>query len=133
MTTETDIIVAGTGPAGLMAALALGQAGFRVVLAGPAANLADGRTTAIMKPQLDFLDRLGVLAAIETDAAPLRAMRIADATARLLRSPVVTFRASEIGEEHFGLNIPNRHLLAVLDEAVGEAANISRASALVTR
>ena len=38
-------------------------------------------------------------------------MRIADATSRLVRSPTVTFRASEIGEDSFGLNMPNDALL----------------------
>ena len=133
MNTDVEIVVAGTGPAGLMAALALDRAGFQTVLAGPPPNLADGRTTALMKPQLDFLDRLGLLQAIRTEAAPLKVMRIADATARLVRSPVVTFRAAEIGEEHFGLNIPNRHLLAVLDSAVREASAIARMEGLVRR
>lgn len=131
MDMNADIIVAGTGPAGLMAALALNHAGFQTVLAGPPPHLGDGRTTALMKPQLDFLDRLGILAAIKTDAAPLKVMRIADATARLVRSPVVTFRASEIGEEYFGLNIPNRHLIAMLSHAVNATPEIRRVEGLV--
>jgi 2-octaprenyl-6-methoxyphenol hydroxylase len=45
-------------------------------------------------------------------------MRIVDATRRLIRSPVATFRAAEIGEEHFGLNIPNSQLNHALREAV---------------
>ncbi|MCO5148272.1 MAG: UbiH/UbiF family hydroxylase [Aquamicrobium sp.] len=122
MKIETDIIVAGTGPAGLTAALALAQAGFSVALAGPPVAGGDRRTTALMKPSLDFLERLGLLEAIRPQAAPLRAMRIADATARLLRSPTVTFRAAEIGEEMFGMNIPNAHLNAVLDNAVKDWA-----------
>ncbi|MFC3725476.1 UbiH/UbiF family hydroxylase [Neoaquamicrobium sediminum] len=133
MKIEADIVVAGTGPAGLMAALSLGRAGFRVALAGPPANLADRRTTALMKPSLDFLDELGLLDALRTDAAPLKVMRIADATQRLLRSPVVTFRASEIGEDYFGLNIPNRRLLAALDEAVSASKSVERAETTVSR
>jgi 2-octaprenyl-6-methoxyphenol hydroxylase len=133
MTLETDIVVAGTGPAGLMAALALEARGFRVALVGPAVNLGDRRTTALMKPQLDFLERLELLDAIEPESAPLRAMRIVDATSRLLRSPVVTFRAAEIGEPYFGLNIPNRHLLAALDSAVTGNTRIQRVPSLVSR
>jgi 2-octaprenyl-6-methoxyphenol hydroxylase len=45
-------------------------------------------------------------------------MRIVDATRRLIRSPVATFRAAEIGEEYFGLNIPNRQLNQALRAAV---------------
>lgn len=133
MTMNSDIVVAGTGPAGLMAALALGRAGFSVVLVGPPVNLADRRTTALMKPALEFLDTFGLLDALSPGAAPLRIMRIADATARLLRSPVVTFRSAEIGEDYFGLNIPNRNLLAALDTAVRETASIRLINALVAR
>lgn len=133
MKIETDIVVAGTGPAGLTAALALAQAGFSVALAGPPVAAGDRRTTALMKPSLDFLDRLGLLGAIRPQAAPLRAMRIADATSRLLRGPTVTFRAAEIGEEMFGMNIPNAHLNAVLGEAVKNNAAIRPLAGLVRR
>lgn len=94
-----NVIVAGTGPAGMIAALALANAGFRVILAGPAANRDDRRTAALMSPALAFLDTLGVAEALKRNAAPLRVMRIVDATNRLIRSPVVTFHAGEIGEE----------------------------------
>jgi 2-octaprenyl-6-methoxyphenol hydroxylase len=117
-----NVIVAGTGPAGLIAALGLANAGFRIDLAGPEAGLNDGRTTALMAPALRFLDTLGILEAIHPKAAPLRAMRIVDATNRLIRSPVVTFHAGEIGEEYFGLNIPNRDLNAALEKAASHAA-----------
>ena len=130
MTIESDIVVAGTGPAGLLAALAISQNGFRVALVGPDVNLGDGRTTALMKPQLDFLDSLGLLDAIRTDAAPLKTMRIVDGTSRLLRSPIVSFRATEIGEDYFGLNIPNRHMLRVLSDAL-ERSEVVRVKGLV--
>ena len=97
------ILVAGTGPAGLIAALGFADAGFPVTLVGPAASTPDGRTTALMNPALKVLERLGVLEDIRPKAAPLKVMRIVDATSRLIRSPVVTFRASEIDEEQFGL------------------------------
>ena len=132
MTIETDIVVAGTGPAGLIAALGLAQEGFSVALAGPPVNTSDRRTTALMKPSLDFLERLGLLEPISTDAAPLMAMRIVDATTRLVRAPTVTFRASEIGEDAFGLNIPNTHLLATLDSAVSANPVIQRITGAVT-
>lgn len=133
MRRKTDIVVAGTGPAGQIAALALADAGLRVVLAGPATNTADRRTTALMAPQLRFLDRLSLLEPLEAVSASLRVMRIVDATSRLVRSPTVTFRAAEIGESRFGLNIPNRHLLATLDAAVEASPAIERIAALVAR
>ena len=89
-----------------------------LTLAGPAPASEDRRTTALMTPVLGLLDSLGVLAGLKPKAAPLKVMRIVDATNRLIRGPVVTFRAAEIGEEHFGLNIPNRDLNAALEEVI---------------
>ena len=127
----TPIIVAGTGPAGLIAALSLAGRGLDVVLVGPETGPEDGRTTALMGPALAFLDQIGVLARLEEHAAPLRAMRIVDATSRLIRSPLVTFRASEIGEEFFGLNIPNRYLNAALAAAVASQSGIERHAQMI--
>ena len=116
--TLSHVIVAGTGPAGLIAALCLAEAGFAVALVGPEVSGTDGRTTALMNPALETLERTGVLDRLAGNTAPLKVMRIVDATQRLIRSPVVTFRASEIGEEQFGLNMPNKALVAALSTAV---------------
>lgn len=113
-----DIVVAGTGPVGLLSALALSAGGHKLALVGPRANLDDGRTTALMAPALAVLDKLGLLAELSAKAAPLRVMRIVDATSRLIRSPVVTFHASEIGEPHFGLNVPNKILNGLLETKI---------------
>ncbi|RUV62646.1 MAG: UbiH/UbiF family hydroxylase [Mesorhizobium sp.] len=118
---KVRILIAGSGPAGLIATLGFAEAGFAVTLAGPEAAGGDGRTTALMNPALKVLDRLGVLDELRPQAAPLKMMRIVDATRRLIRSPTVTFRASEIGEEQFGLNLPNKILIPVLAKKV--AAN----------
>lgn len=115
---DDGVLVAGTGPAGLIAALAMSRAGFEVTLVGPPASLADGRTTALMSPAISYLEGFGVVERFRDEAAALRVMRIVDATGRLVRSPTVTFHASEIGEEAFGLNIPNRALNAALSDAV---------------
>jgi len=114
-----DILVVGTGPAGLIAALVLAHDGHRVALAGPSPNREDRRTTALMSPSLGVLEGIGILENVARGAADLRSMRIVDATGRLVRAPTVTFRAAEIGEQRFGINIPNAHLLAVLADAVG--------------
>lgn len=131
--TDSDrnrILVAGTGPAGLLAALALVRIGRQVVLIGPAAA-EDRRTTALMTPALHVLQTLDLLPGLAAKAAPLRTMRIIDATSRLIRSPVVTFHASEIGEEYFGLNIPNALLLETLNTAAS-AAGITRHETIVS-
>ncbi|WP_246675150.1 UbiH/UbiF family hydroxylase [Mesorhizobium sp. B2-3-4] len=118
------ILIAGTGPAGLIAALAFADAGFPVTIAGPEVSAPDGRTTALMTPALKVLERLDILGDIRPQAAPLKVMRIVDATGRLIRSPVVTFRASEIDEEQFGLNLPNSVFVPTLAGKVAAHSGI---------
>ncbi|WP_181465910.1 FAD-dependent monooxygenase, partial [Brucella neotomae] len=67
----TDIVISGGGPAGMMAALALGVRGYHTVLLGPETDKTDRRTTALMMPAIRFLEQIGVWAAIEPEAAPL--------------------------------------------------------------
>lgn len=124
-------MVAGSGPAGLISALDFADAGFAVTLVGPEANDQDGRTTAVMNPALKILKRLGVLDDLKPKAAPLKVMRIVDATSRLIRSPVVTFRATEIGEEQFGLNLPNSALNPTLAKAVAARSGIEWRKSMV--
>jgi 2-octaprenyl-6-methoxyphenol hydroxylase len=130
--TSSHILVAGTGPAGLIAALGLAKAGFAITLIGPDIRKDDQRTTALMMPAIGFLDGLGVGERVRPKAASLRVMRIVDATRRLIRSPVVTFRASEIGEQAFGINIPNAVLNDALESAVAEEAGIEWRKSLVS-
>lgn len=125
------ILVAGSGPAGLIAALGFADAGFAVTLVGPEAAGLDGRTTALMNPALKVLERLRVLDEVRSKAAPLKVMRIVDATSRLVRSPVVTFRASEIGEDEFGLNLPNSALNPALARAVAAHSSIEWRKSMV--
>ena len=131
MAAAAEIIVAGTGPAGLMAALGLAKGGRAVMLVGPDINLSDRRTTALMKPSLDFLDRLDIASEVEGKGAALKVMRIVDGTQRLVRSPTVTFRATEINEPFFGINIPNSQLMTILANAVNREPLIQRLVATV--
>ncbi|MBX3584547.1 MAG: UbiH/UbiF family hydroxylase [Rhizobiaceae bacterium] len=133
MKDRSRVIVVGTGPAGLIAALALAKADIPVLLVGPQPPASDRRTTALMTPALDFIDGIGVLQRLEKVAAPLKVMRIVDATRRLVRSPVVTFRAAEIGADHFGLNIPNSDLSAALQSAIDAAPSIEWRRTLVDK
>lgn len=125
------ILVAGTGPAGMLAALALADLGVPIVLTGPSPSFDDRRTTALMKPALSLLQRLDILDKLRGKAAPLSSMRIVDATQRLVRSPTVTFRAAEIGEEYFGLNIPNHAINEELTSAVARHPGIEWRRCLV--
>lgn len=126
MQVPKTILVAGAGPVGLVASLAMAKAGFDVSLIGPEAGASDARTTALMVPALDYLSDLGIDTAFDGKAAFLRTMRILDATKRLLRSPTVTFHATEIGRDTFGSNIPNAVLAATLTAAVENQPRIKR-------
>jgi 2-octaprenyl-6-methoxyphenol hydroxylase len=123
---DTEVLVAGAGPVGMIAALAMAQGGFAVVLAGPRTPADDRRTTAVMAPSLNFLSTLGLDESAFAGSAPLRTMRIIDITRRLIRSPTVSFHAAEIGEARFGLNIPNTVLNATLEKAIAAEPAIAR-------
>lgn len=129
---RTDIIVAGAGPVGLVAALALARKNFQVTLIGPEPSSQEQRTAALMLPSIELLETVGLAARDLDEAAPLSIMRIVDATGRLIRSPAVTFRAAEIGESAFGYNIPNRVLNAALAERVEASAGIRWERSLVS-
>ncbi|WP_292895672.1 UbiH/UbiF family hydroxylase [Nitratireductor sp.] len=128
---ERKIIVAGTGPAGLIAALMLAHHGHAVTLVGPLPEGRDRRTVALMRPSLDAIGPLGVLDGLLPETAPLRAMRLVDATGRLVRSPTVTFHAGEIGEDFFGLNIPNARLTEELSKTAKASPSIEWHESLV--
>ena len=110
----TEILVAGNGPAGMAAALALSKAGFDVALAAPENTKPDHRTTTLMMPSIRFLDELDVWDAVKSEAEALSTMRIVDGTNRLIRARTVSFEAAEIGENAFGWNMPNMRLNASL-------------------
>jgi len=122
---DIDIAVVGTGPTGLATALALAHGGSRVALIGPAPPAfpaplphsqqpLDTRTAALLESSVDMLKALGVWEAIVPHAAPLKAIRIIDASGSLFRAPDVEFRASELGLDAFGYNIANGTLVDAL-------------------
>jgi len=113
---SADVAVIGAGPAGLAAAVALAAAGASVALVGTAAS--DNRTTALLAASVTALDTLGVWQRCRGKAAPLKVMRIVDATRRLWRAPEVQFSCEEIGLEAFGWNVENADLVAALTETV---------------
>ena len=109
-----EVAIVGGGPVGLTAAIALADAGVETALIARRPP-PDHRTTALLSGSVTALQALDVWASCEAQAAPLRVLRIVDATTRLLRAPEVAFSASEIGIDAFGSNIENRHLMAALN------------------
>jgi len=112
---RTDIFISGGGLAGLIAAAALGQAGFHVILADPAlapetaeAEASDLRSTAYLRPARSLIERAGLWADLAPHATPLDALRIIDTVGwppeiRETRA----FQSSEVGDGPFGWNLLN--------------------------
>ena len=121
-----EIAVVGAGLAGSLAALALADSGRSVALIAPVSGRPDGRTTALMDRSLDLVRQLGLWDAIEPLAAPLSTMRIVDGTNRLLRAPMVTFHAAEVGLDAFGYNIPNAPFLSLLEKVAETRPSLTR-------
>lgn len=125
-----DVAVVGAGPAGLALALGLARNGIATVLVTGPDRGADHRTTALLDGSVKILERFGLWPLIADKAAPLRDMRIADATHRLVRAPEVLFRSAEIDLDAFGYNITNDDLrLALLQAAAAQPSlRLARAS-----
>lgn len=110
-----EAAVVGAGPAGLITGLALARSELQTAVLGPPADPRDGRTAALFEASVCLLKRIGAWPAIAPHAEPLDAIRLIDATGVLFRAPEVTFRASEIGRDAFGYNVPNAVLTSSLE------------------
>jgi 2-octaprenyl-6-methoxyphenol hydroxylase len=108
-----------------MAAIALAHAKVPTVLVSAPAQ-PDNRTTALLASSVRALTTLGVWDLCREHGAPLRVMRLADDTRRLVRAPQARFAASEIGLDAFGHNIENRHLLAALERRANDLVFLTR-------
>ncbi len=109
-----DAAVVGAGPTGLAMALALKSVGAHVALIGQPPAGRDTRSAALLAGSIDMLKAIGVWGAVAPHAAPLKAIRIIDASRSLLKGPDLTFDSSELGLEAFGYNIPNTALVDAL-------------------
>ena len=127
-----DIVIIGAGLAGSLAAIALAREGHRVALVGPRPAIADGRTTALMDQSIEYLKTLDLWDEVAPLTAPLVAIHIIDGTKRLLRAPPVNFRASEVGIEAFGYNIPNAPFLEILERREAALPTLTRLTAAAT-
>lgn len=119
-----EVAVVGGGPSGLVAALALAVAGADTLLVAPKPPHTDRRTTALLDGSVQILRALGVWQALEASAAPLKFLRLVDATKRILRAPEILFDSSELGLEAFGYNVENETLREALLAACRSAARI---------
>jgi len=127
-----EVAVVGGGATGLAAAVSAAIAGCRTVVFAPPTNFPPGRTAALLQGSIALLTELDVWPALARHAAPLRSIRIVDATGRLIRAPEVLFHASEIGLPAFGYNVPNEDLAAALRRHAEAFANITLVADPVT-
>ncbi len=112
------VLIAGGGPAGLLSALALVQAGIQTVLVTPEppppGRGPEARTAALFMSSLALLEHVGIWHECLAWSAPLLAIRMIDDRGGLLRAPEVVFHATEAGQPFFGYNVPNSVLAAAL-------------------
>lgn len=113
-----DVLIVGTGLAGLTAAIASADAGFETIAIGPVLDTVraarDTRTTALFSGSIEMLRNLGLWDEVGSGAAPLAAIRLVDDTRALWRAPEVLFHARELKLESFGYNFENAALLLAL-------------------
>ncbi len=88
------MLIAGAGLAGLTAAIAFARAGFDVVACGADERGRRGRTVAMLDRSIAYLEQLGLRAAVEPQAAPMRALRMIDDTGGLFPPRPVEFLCS---------------------------------------
>ncbi|NBC96985.1 MAG: FAD-binding protein [Deinococcus-Thermus bacterium] len=130
--TDTDILVAGAGIAGLSAALAFARAGFRVIVAAPHPPVteergdgSDLRSTAFLQPAKALYEEIGLWPALADAAVPLEGLRIVDSAGwppeiRDTRE----FRADDLGQDCFGWNLINWRVSRALMTALAEEPNV---------
>jgi 2-octaprenyl-6-methoxyphenol hydroxylase len=113
---QFDVVVAGGGPAGLVAACLIAAHGKRVALVtGAAAAGEDPRTVALMQPAIRLLQHIGIWPGKLADAAaPLRRLKLVDDTGSVISVPEVVFDSTELGQAPFGWNIPLSQLHPIL-------------------
>lgn len=116
MKSDADVIIVGGGLVGVAAAVSLARAGVDVLHLAPPAP-PDRRTSALMMPSVDFLVSNGLISDPSSIGHPLRAIRIIDATPRLIRAPETLFEAREAGITSFGWNFANTALLKCFSDA----------------
>ena len=122
---EADIIVIGTGAAGLSVAIALAKTGFSVIAAGALELRGVGRTVALFEASLRFYDALGLWPQLAVHAAKIETIRMVDATGSRVPVPPIEFSASEIGLPAFGENIENDCLVEQLAAVSREIPSLS--------
>ena len=123
---DSDVLIAGAGLAGLTAAYGMARAGFDVVCCGAVERTGRGRTVALLNQSVAFFKSFGLWADLEPRAAPLRSLRLIDDTGAFFPPRPVEFHAAEIGLDAFGWNIENDLMAEALAASVAEIPRVGR-------
>lgn len=122
MPSAVDVVVVGTGAAGLSTAIALARSGFTVAAIGRLDTVSKGRTVALFEGSLRFFRALGVLLADQ--AGKIETIEMIDSTGSRVPIPRIAFCAREVGLSALGLNIETDRLVARLAEHAREMPNL---------
>jgi 2-octaprenyl-6-methoxyphenol hydroxylase len=124
---DCDILIAGSGMAGMSMALALDSVGFETILIDPVPPAAmigarfDGRVSALAFCATQMYRALGLWPLMERQAQPIWDIRVSDNDSpRFLH-----FDHADLGDAAFGHIVENRHIREALLEGVAKARRIS--------
>jgi 2-octaprenyl-6-methoxyphenol hydroxylase len=121
---DADILVIGTGAAGLSTAIALAQSGFVVVASGALDTVSNGRTVALFEGSLRFFRALGLWPRLAEHAVRIESIEMIDATGSRVPIPRIAFSADEVGLAALGANIETDKLVALLAETSEDTPNL---------
>jgi len=118
---DYDIAIIGGGAAGLATAACMAIEDLSIVcfdreFGFPGEIKGDTRTIALLQNSIYLLQNLGLWEQIQRHAQPLVVMKVIDDTGRFPPTPASAFKASELGPDPFGYNIPNDRLVTALAE-----------------
>ncbi|MBI4031538.1 MAG: FAD-dependent monooxygenase [Proteobacteria bacterium] len=127
-----DVLICGAGAPGLTLALLLSKTGLNlsIVIIDPAPERvllnaeADTRTVALMRGSAEILKAAGAWDACAAQGGRLETLQIIDDSRPGHDTIAVPFRADEIGQELFGINMPNNPLRAALTGKALQTKNI---------
>ncbi len=126
MKSNYDILIVGGGMVGSLLACALGGAEFKVAVlehkppAAPPADGFDQRVSAITLASVAIFQAVGAWPAMQARAAPVREMRVVDATG----TGAIHFDAAEIGEPCLAYIVENSVIQTALVERLQRFTNI---------
>ncbi|MCF6199123.1 MAG: UbiH/UbiF family hydroxylase [Hyphomicrobiaceae bacterium] len=125
-----DVAIIGAGATGLTAACAMAEEGLEIVCFDKSFGFegekkGDTRTIALLQNSVYLLQNISVWEKCLPFAEPLNIMKVVDDTGRFPPVPSASFKASELGPDPFGYNIPNDRLVSALAEHAATSSDIT--------